>query len=88
MSKWTTGSVYIGNTIYYLTNLPNPFAKGLGVNLEGRSILSELILLMHIDILGSVNHLYLCLFSCFTTYQGSWLVLQPSMWKLGTMQYL
>ena len=35
MLKWTARSAYIGNIIYYLTYLLDPFLRGLEVYLEG-----------------------------------------------------
>ena len=52
ISKWPTGSVYIGNIVYHLTCLSAFFLKGLEVDLEGSSIFPTFILLMHIDRLG------------------------------------
>ena len=46
MLKRPTGSVYIGIILYYLIYLPNPFPRGLEVDLEGTSTFPELILLM------------------------------------------
>ena len=64
MSKCPTESAYIGNIINYLKYLPEPFPRGLKVDLEGSSIFPTLKLLMHIDILGLFRHLYLL--NCIT----------------------
>ena len=37
MSKWPTGLAYIGNFINYLLYLPDPFPRGLWIDLEGSS---------------------------------------------------
>ena len=37
ISKWPTGSAYVGNSIDYLLCLPVPFPRGLGIDLEGSS---------------------------------------------------
>ena len=49
MFKWPVGSLYIGNIIYYLTYLFNPFPKGLKVYLEGSHTFPILKLLMYND---------------------------------------
>ena len=72
MSKWPTRSVYIGNTIDYITYLPASFPRGLGIDLEGSSIFPTLILSMLIDRLSLFSQLYRCLFNCITLWQGSW----------------
>ena len=71
ISKWPVGLVYIGNIINYLLNFPNPFPRGLEIDLDGSSTFPKLILLMHINRLGLVSHFYGCLFICITICQGS-----------------
>ena len=44
ISKWSAGSVYIGNVINYLIYLLVPFLRGPEVNLEGRIIFLTLML--------------------------------------------
>ena len=51
MSKYSTGSVYIGNIINYL---PDPLPRGLEVGLQGRSTFPILKLSIQIDRLGGV----------------------------------
>ena len=58
MSKWPVESVYIGNIYYYPRNLLITFPRGLEVDLEGSSTFLIFMLLMHIDRLGLVSHLY------------------------------
>ena len=72
MSKQPSRSVYIGNIKYYLIYLPDTFPRGLEVDLEGSSTFLPLLLLMLIDRLGLVSHLYRILFNCIATNQGSW----------------
>ena len=72
ISKQPVELVYIGNIINYFFYLPDPFPRGLLVDLEGSSIFLPLVLLMHIDRLGLVSHLYGSLFNCITTYLSSW----------------
>ena len=57
MSKWPTRSVYVGNIVYHLIYLPDPFVRGLEVDLEGKSIFPILLLSIHIDSLGLFYHL-------------------------------
>ena len=70
MSKWPSGSV--GNIVYYLTYLPDPFPRGLKVDLEGSSTFPLLALSMHINRLGLFWHLQWYLLGYITTWQGSW----------------
>ena len=72
MSRRPTGSVFIGNIINYRTYLPNPFPRGLEVDLKGSSTFLTLMLLMHTNRLGLFSHLYGCLFHCITVCQGRW----------------
>ena len=72
MSKWPARLVYLDNIINYLLCLPDPFPRGLEIDLKGSNTFSPLMLLMHIDKLGFVGHLYGSLFNCITTFQGSW----------------
>ena len=72
MSKWPGGSVNIGNNIYYIVYLPNPFPSGLEVDLEGSNTFPTFMLLIYIDSLGLFNHLCRYLFNCITMWQGSW----------------
>ena len=72
MSKRPTGFVYIGSIINYLLYLPDPFPRGLEVDLKGSSIFPTLMPSMHVDRLGLLNHLYRSLFNCATMWQGSW----------------
>ena len=71
MSKWPAGSVYIGNIINYLMYLPDPFPRGLKVDLKGSSTFPTLMLSIHFDGLGLFSHLYRRLFNYITTCQGS-----------------
>ena len=71
MFKLPTGLVYIGNTINCLLYLSAPFPKGLKVDLEGSSTFLPLMLSMYINGLGLVSYLYVYLFNCITTCQGS-----------------
>ena len=57
MSKRPTGSVYIGNIIYYPIYLPDPLPNGLEVDLGGSSIFPILMLSLHVDRLSLFNHL-------------------------------
>ena len=52
ISKWPTGSVYVGNTIYYLKYPLAPFLRGLEIDLEGSNIFPILTLSMLINRLG------------------------------------
>ena len=84
MSKWPTGSAYVGNFISYLLYLPDSFPRGLCINLEGSSIFLPLTLSMHIDILGllvTCRELYLY---AYPWLKVAVLVLQPSAGKLGS----
>ena len=72
MSRWPTGFAYAGYILYYLIYHPDPFPRGLEVNLEGSSIFPTLKLSMHINRLGLFYHLWLRLFICLTAWQGSW----------------
>ena len=72
ISKQPTKLVYIGNIISYLFFLPDPFPRGLKVDLEGSSTFPTLTLLIHINRLGLFSHLYGYLFNCVTICQGSW----------------
>ena len=56
MSKQTAGFVYIGNLIYYFIHLPDPFPRGLEVNVKGSSIFPIIMLSMYIDRLGLFIH--------------------------------
>ena len=67
MSKRPLGLVYIGIFIHYLSYLPDPFPKGLEVDLEGSSAFLTLALLIHIDRLNLFSSLHRCLFNCVTT---------------------
>ena len=73
MSKWPSGSVYIGNFINYFLYLPTPFPRVLCIDLEGGSIFLPLRLLMHIDRLGLFSYLYRTLLNCLSAYPGSWI---------------
>ena len=66
MSKWPKRLVYIGYSINYLLYLPAPFPRGLGIDLERSSRFLPLMLLMHIDRLGLLSHLYGTSFICIT----------------------
>ena len=57
MSKWPAGLAYIGSFINYLLYLPDPFLKGLGIDLEGSSTFLPLMLLMDINILVLFSYL-------------------------------
>ena len=57
MSKRPAGFVYIGNIVYYLTNLPNPFPRGLEIDLEGSSRFPTVMLLMLINRLSLFYYL-------------------------------
>ena len=48
ISKWSIGSVYIGNIINYLTYLPVSFSRGLEVDLKGSNTFPTLTLSKHI----------------------------------------
>ena len=72
MSKWPKGLIYIGNTINYLLSLPDPFPRGFEVDLERIGTFFSLMLLMHINRLGLVSHMYGSLYSCITICQSSW----------------
>ena len=72
MSKWPAGSAYVGNFINYLLYLPDPFLRGLCIDLEGSSTFLLLMLLMHIDRLGLFSHLHRILLNCLSTCLGSW----------------
>ena len=83
MSKWPTRSVCAGSIIYYLTYLPDPFPRGLKVDLEGSSTFPTLMLSMHIDLLGFFV-------TCSDIYSTALLygrvpglVLHPLAWKLS-----
>ena len=73
MSKWPAGLVYIGSFINYLLYLPDPFPRGLSIDLEGSSIFLPFALLMHIDGLGLFSHLYGALLNCLFMFKGSWI---------------
>ena len=72
MSKQPVGSVYVGYIFNYLIYLAAQLPRGLELDLEESSILPTLILSMHIHRLSLFNHLYTCLISCITAWQGSW----------------
>ena len=72
MSKWPTGLAYAGSFINYLLYLPDPFPRGLCIDLEGGSTFPPLKLLMYIDRLGLFSHLYRALLTCLSVYPGSW----------------
>ena len=57
MSKWPSGSMYIGNIFYYLTHLTDTFPKGLEVDLKGSSTFPTLMLSIHIYRLGLLSYL-------------------------------
>ena len=71
MSKWPTGSAYVGNSINYLLCLPAPFPRGLYIDLEGSNTLLSLTLSMNINRLSMFSHLYRTLFNCLSTCPGS-----------------
>ena len=56
--KWSIGSVYIGNIINYLKYLPITFPRGLEMEPEESRTFPKIMLLMHINRLGLVSHLY------------------------------
>ena len=72
MSKRSERLVYIGEIINYLLYFLYPFPRGLNISVEGSSTFLPLTLSMHMNRLGLLSHLYGCLFSCITIYQGSW----------------
>ena len=72
MSKQPAGSVNIGNIINYLSYLPDPFPKGLEVDLDGISTSPTLMLLIFFDRLGLFSYLYRYSLNCITICQGSW----------------
>ena len=72
MSKQQTRSAYVGNFINYLLYLPDPFPKGLRIDLQGSSIFPPLMLLIHINRLYLFSHLYRTLLICLSTCLGSW----------------
>ena len=57
MSKRPGASIYVGNIIYYLVHLPDPFYRGLEVDLKGSNTVPILMLSMYIDRLGLFCHL-------------------------------
>ena len=67
MSKWPTGLAYVGSFINYLLYLPDPFPRGLYIDLEGSSTFLPLMLSMFIERLGFFNHLYATLLICLST---------------------
>ena len=73
MSKRPTRLEYIGDFIVYLLYLPDPFSRGLGIDLEGNSTFLPLTLSMHIKRLGLFSHLYRTIFLCITICWGSWI---------------
>ena len=72
MSKWPTEFVYMGNIINYFIYPPDPFPRGLELDLERSSTFPILILLINIDRLDLFSYLYRYLFNCITMCQGSW----------------
>ena len=71
ISKWPTGLAYVGSFINYLLYLPDPFPRGLGIDLKGTSTFLPLTLSMHIDRLGFFSFLYRNLLDCLSAYPGS-----------------
>ena len=49
ISKWPSGSIYIGNIFFYLIFLPIYFPRCLEIDLERSITFLTLILLIHID---------------------------------------
>ena len=72
MSKRPPRLAYIGSFINYLLYLPDPFPRGLGIDLEGSSMFLPLALSMHINRLGLFSHLYGTLLNCLSICLGSW----------------
>ena len=72
MSKRPTRLAYVGSFIYYLLYLPDPFPRGLGIDLQGSSTFLPFILSMHIDRLGLFIHLYGTVLYCLSICPGSW----------------
>ena len=72
MSKCPAGLGYVGSIINCLCHLTVPFPRGLWKDLEGSSLFLPLMLSMYINGLGLVSYLYVYLFNCITTCQGSW----------------
>ena len=72
MSKWPARSVYVGNIFNYLIYLPDPFPRGLQVDLEGSSTFLTITPLVYMDRLCLFSHLYRSLFHSSTIWQGSW----------------
>ena len=57
MSKWPEGIIQLGNTLYYLRYLFDPFFRGLEVDIEESSTFPTLVLSIHIDKLGLFYYL-------------------------------
>ena len=72
MFKWPTRLAYIGIFINYLLYLPDPFPRGLEIDLQVSSTSLSLTVLIYIGRLGLVSHLYRILFNYITICQGSW----------------
>ena len=72
MSKWPSGSAYVGNFIDYLFCLAVAFPRGLCIVLEGGSTFLPLMLSMYINRLGLFSYLYRTLLSCLSICLGSW----------------
>ena len=83
MSKQPTGSICIGNTIYFPIYLPASLPRSLNEDLEKSRMFPILVLSIYIDRLAmSVTciNIYSAILPCGSL---AGLVLQPSTWNLG-----